>query len=64
MFRGEGRQLQESQCDQTRQNKNQGKLRNIPQYLLMANQYENEANDHGDENDIDETDGESLARRY
>jgi hypothetical protein len=47
-----------------RQNQNQGKLRNIPQYLLMANQYENEANDHGDENDIDETDGESLARRY
>jgi hypothetical protein len=30
----------------------------------MANQYEDEANDHSDENDIDEIDGESLARRY
>jgi hypothetical protein len=30
----------------------------------MANQYEDEANDYGDESDIDETDGESLARRY
>jgi hypothetical protein len=46
--------------------KKQGKLCNIPLsiYFLMANQYEDEANDYGDESDIDETDGESLARRY
>ena len=37
--------------------KKQGKLHNIRQYLLMANQYEDEANDHGNDSDIDKTDG-------
>ena len=58
-----------SSLNQTRQNKSkrvsvhfsrhkkQGKLRNIPHYLLMENLYEDEYNNHGNESDIDETDG-------
>ena len=60
----EGRATSKHASVQFSCHKKQGKLCNIPQYLLMANHYEGEANDHGDESDIDKTDDESLARRY